>query len=293
MFLFLFLHRFHFKTLHFFFAPNPLASTAVRLLRIASPGVQFVQTVLSRPKSFENVNSLLFGDIVTTSSKHTMEAIKAHSKNQDFRLVRSGIESNSPPKDREDCLRAMGLSTTHKHILFAGDIDSGGALEHLANIVPALLSENENACFHFSVRRKTSSSEDTAKAFFQKHLEVFGSRAKMYIDYEQFTDLLMIQDAMLMPAENLHTKMDAPLVILETMRAGKPFFGLDVAPINEIPPTQLRDKLLAASDEELTRLILNYLNDPSGISSDALKEQIREEFNIKNTAQAFRSIYEQ
>lgn len=240
-------HRF--RALHFFFAPNPLSCRAARLLKTRLPGVPFVQTIMSRPKIFDA--ELLFGDRIIALSEDT----KAHFERVSGRQIEL-IRPITPP------VSTFPLTPEHKTLLFAGDIDHGGALPHLAAIVPPLLEANPSLHFVFSVRSKRGEeTRQNATRFFTEHFERFAHRAVMHVDHKNFGALLRQQSAMIFPAENLYTKVDAPLVVLESLALGKPVFMLDRAPLSEIPGPELSPRLIGENDEELILKIQNFMDE--------------------------------
>ena len=267
-----------YRALHFFFAPNPTSSRAARSLKKLHPRVPFIQTIMSRPRSFEDADALLFGDIVIAQSEHTRRSFGR----DDIALIRPAID-----------LLAIDLAPSRppRTLLFAGDIDHGGALPHLARIVPRLLDAAPELRFIFSVREKGGETRARAAAFFDAHLARFGSRVERHIDHPRFGELLDRQDAMLFVAEDLYTKVDAPLVVLETLARGKPVFLLDRPPLDEIPSPALRPALLGADDDALIGRVLAYLGEPSALPPAALRACIEERFDATTAAARLEAIY--
>lgn len=290
VFAYLLVARFHYRALHFFFAPNPLTCRAIRLLRALSPGVSFVQTVMSRPQSYDAGKALVFGDVITAGSEDTARKLEEATGRQ-VRVVRPGIACDVESEPRDVVLSRLKLSLDGFHVLYAGDLDEGGALPHLARIAPALLEREPRACFHLSVRRKSPSTEGLARAFYDEHLARFGDRARMYFDHAPFRELLDMADAMVLPQEHLVRKVDAPLVVLEQMARGKPVFLLDRPPLDEIPPPSLRDRLLARSCDELSEQLLAFAREPALISAEALRAHVKERFDIERAAREYEDIH--
>jgi stage V sporulation protein B len=290
VFFYLIACRFHFGTLHFFFAPNPGTCRAIKLIRAISPGVRFVQTVLSRPRSYDGARGLLFGDAVTAGSLDTVRRLR-EATGREIELVRLGIPSDVTPRPRDEVLKDYGLPLDTFHLVFAGDIDHGGALQHLERVVPGLLRAHEGLYFHLSVRTKGPRTMARARAFYDRCLAPFEARVCRWIDHRPFQDLLDLEDAMLFAQEHLYAKMDAPLVILETMLRGRPVFMLDRPPLEEIVPPALRQRLLAADDEGLMALVGAHLAAPSRIDGEALSARVRELFDVRLTAAAYRKIH--
>ena len=110
-------------------------------------------------------------------------------------------------------------------------------------------------------------------------------------DHPRFDELLQMQDAMLFPAEDLYTKIDAPLVVLETLALGKPVFMLDRPPLDEIVPASMHGLLLDRTSEDLVRKVLAHVEDPSAVSASELRQHILDEFDVSAKAAAYWEIH--
>ncbi|HEY8945484.1 MAG TPA: hypothetical protein VIM73_14545, partial [Polyangiaceae bacterium] len=65
---------------HFVFAPNSRTSRVGRFLR-AARDVPVVQTIASPPRSFDDADALLFGDVVVAQSRWSMnQVVRAHER---------------------------------------------------------------------------------------------------------------------------------------------------------------------------------------------------------------------
>ena len=295
MFAFLLINRYRYKALHFFFAPNPMTCRAIRLLRLITPGVPFVQTIMSRPKSYDRADEYLFGDVIVTHSEDTSQQLNKASRRRTS-TIRPGVapraDSNDDPRTQD--LDRLGLERGAFHLLFAGDIDHGGALAHLEAMVPNLLARSPRVHFHFSVRCKGPETREKAEQFEAKTLASFPGRYTMYVDDPRFEELLKAQDAMILPAEDLYTKLDAPLVVLESMALGKPVFMLDRPPLNEIPPREDRSLLLAADADGMVDLVCAHVDAGGGSQelAERLQNRMREHFDIGHAAESYTRIYQ-
>ncbi|MCP4773654.1 MAG: oligosaccharide flippase family protein [Planctomycetaceae bacterium] len=292
MFAFVTLFRYQFRAVHFFFAPHKKACSAMRLLKSITFGVPFIQTVLSRPQSFENPQSLIFGDIVTTGSEFTARNLT--QGNLKAEVIPAGIElpEHEDYRSRADLLEQLKLKESEFHLLFAGDIDKGGALPNLKLIIPSVLTTVKHLRFHFSIRCKNETTESIARNFIKAFMEEFPSRISVYVDSEKFDDLIAMQDAMIFPAEDLYTKLDAPLVVLETMALGKPAFMLDREPLSELVPTALKEEILASTPNQLADKVANYALGLNECPTVALKEHIKTNYNIDRIAKKYGAIYD-
>lgn len=286
--------RHNFRALHFFFAPNPAASAAARLLRLLTPSrVPFMQTVMSRPRTFEGVKGLLFGDKVIASSDDTAERLAAAS-GRDVEVSRPGVD-DVPGLDDEQRLAACvreGLAADRVHILFAGDLDEGGADPHLRAVLPALLEARDDVDVHISVRSKSERTVEMALALATSLEADHPGRVHRHVDHEHFNDLLDASDAMVLPQEDLIAKVDAPLVALETLARGKPVFMLNRPPLDEIPPAELRAQLLAEDDSALVQKLLSWLDDRGTIPPEALVAHIHDRFSAAAAAATIRRLHD-
>lgn len=291
VFLWLLCVRYHFRTLHFFFAPNKLTNRAVRLLRLLSPKVRFVQTVMSRPRDYGLGKGLVFGHVVTASSEDTAAQLRQAS-GANVVVVRPGSDGIARGLNQTDARARLGVSTAGTHLLFAGDIDEGEALDHLRGIVPALLRAHPTLHFHFSIRTKHPGTEDKGRAFIAETLADVRDRVSVWVDHAPFSELLDAQDAMLLPQEHLIAKIDAPLVVLESLARGCPVFMLDRPPFDEIVPADLKDRLLGADDEALIDRIQTWLADPASVDPKRLTSFVAQAFSVEKAAQSFQKIYQ-
>ncbi len=293
LFLHLLLHRHGYAALHFFFAPSPASSWAIRFLRAVSPGLPVIQTVLSRPRAMEGASALLFGDVVTVGSDHTRRALQSAGAKRELLVVRPGIVSVEETQDRGRVLERFHLDPKEIHLLFAGDVDEGGAVPHLEVILPTLLQAESRVHVHFSIRRKGPETESIVLDFYRRILESWGERATLHWDASPFSDLLDLQDAMLFPAENLVAKLDAPLVVLETMARGRPAFVLNRGPLAEIIPEGCKEFLVSKDDTEMVSQVLAWIRDPALVPSEPLRNWIATTFHVQRCAKEWRAVHDQ
>jgi stage V sporulation protein B len=278
---FLLLHRRRFQAVHFFFAPNPAACRPIRWLANITPGVPFFQTVMSRPKSYDRISDLLFGHAIVAHSEDTRVHLEQASK-RPVLLIRPGIEAPSDC-DSDAARMKLRLSYSRFYLLFAGDMEADGT----SNALQKMMASVPDFDLLLSVRTKTENSRKVADGI----LAAFPDRVRAFYDHEPFQDLLDAQDAMIFPSANLYRKLDAPLVILETLARGIPVFMPDRAPLNEIPDPEDRPLLLAQSDADLARLLQAHMDDPTRIDAERLRRRIRETFSVQLAAKAYSVLY--
>lgn len=298
---YLLLYRYHFSGLHFFFAPNPITSTAVWILRLMSPGLVFVQSVLSRPRAFSSRAPLYFGHAITASSKTTARSIEA--------LVATPVSVLSPIAPETPPVTSQRELPEHQEarastLLFAGDIDKGGALPNLAAMLPTIFSQDARVRLSFSIRRKHADTEANARRFLEAHLGSYLHRIDIFVDHAPFDALLDAQDAMLFPAEDMEDKVDIPLVALETLARGKPVFILQRPPITELYDADpaLLTRYAADTPEALATRVLDFLartphqkdaSEASEASDDAaaIQEIVRRSFGGDAAADRVVALY--
>jgi O-antigen/teichoic acid export membrane protein len=299
----LFLLRFRFRALHFFFTPTRLSALAVRLLKWASPGVTIYQTFTSAPRG-DDLSWAGFADLMLFGSERTLRRFAAHVPPARLQLARPGVDvervpfaaerawlADAPSAARRSFYEARGLAPESFHLLFAGDLEHGGAERHLAAVLEHLRARELPIVFHLSVRRKSALSGEAAARLIDAHGEAWKGRWHVYHDHPRFDELLDLQDAMLFPADALDAKMDAPLVILETLARGKPVFCLDRPPIDEIPTPELRPWLLAADPAALAERVIAHVERPAGLPSAALRAAVAAHFDIRTTAAIYQTVY--
>ena len=141
---------------------------------------------------------------------------------------------------------------------------------------------------HLSIRTKTEASLPLLTALCQGPLAPWEDRVESYVDHDRFSMLLDAADAMLLSAESLVGKVDAPLVALEAHARGKPVFGLDRSPMNEMYPAG-KERWLAERPEGLIRLARAWLAAPR--PEPSLAAHVRNFHSEKMYAARFRAAY--
>lgn len=299
----LFLLRFRFRALHFFFTPTRASALAVRLLKWTSPGVAIYQTFTSAPRG-DDLSWAGFADLMLFGSERTLRRFAAHVPPARLQLARPGVDveqvpfaadrawhARAPSAARRAFYEARGLAPEAFHLLFAGDLEHGGAERHLATVLEHLRAGDLPCVFHLSVRHKSAASSEAAQRLSAELEQAWSGRWHVYHDHARFEELLDLQDAMLFPADALDAKMDAPLVILETLARGKPVFCLDRPPIDEIPTPELRPWLLAPNPVALADRVMAYIERPAGLPGAALRAAVAAQFDIRTTAAIYQTVY--
>ncbi len=222
---------------HYFFAPNKLSSLAGRAQRLMAR-VGTVQTVCSKPLSFEGVSKLLFTDRVIVLSEDTRRQMAAAGVPEEkLRLIPPGIDPIDRPDDdeRKAIRRANGVPETGPFILFPGDYEFSSAAETVSRAVPLIAEGSADATVVFACRIKREASRGIRDRI-RADIEERGLLDRV-VFLERVSDmpsLVGAADVVLMPAESLYAKMDVPLVLLEAMSQKVPLVIADAPPLDEL-----------------------------------------------------------
>lgn len=232
---------------HYVFAPNPRTSAVGHILK-ALRGIPTVQTVASPPRSFDEPQKLLFGDIVVAQSEWTRRKfLDAY--------VRSGrsaprIEVIRPPAPEiaeidnlavEKVRARFGLSGGDPLFLYPGDLEVSQGASRIVELSRGLAERLPRARFVIAYRDKTKLAFDRAKELEER---VEGGVVRFECNVPDIHALVKASTAVLFPVDDLYGKIDLPIVLLEAFRLGTP-----VVALNEGPLSSLEGALLLGEDE--------------------------------------------
>jgi phosphatidylinositol alpha-1,6-mannosyltransferase len=247
---------------HFVFGPNPRSSAVARwLARLRR--VPVLQTVASPPRDFAQTPRLLFGDLVVAQSEWTRQ-----------RLLRAGASERGtrvevvPPPLGEIAARSpdaiasqrreLGIDEGVPVFVYPGDLEVSGGAEAVAAAVEPVRRVLEDAVFVFACRFKTPAAPAIARALGQR---LGPERARFTSDPTDVLALIAGATAVLFPVDDLWSKVDLPIVLLESMSLGVPVAVSDQGPLRELdgalkfppgdPPALVEAALALASNREL------------------------------------------
>jgi glycosyltransferase involved in cell wall biosynthesis len=283
---------------HYFFAPNPITSMAGRMLQTINR-VKTVQTVCSRPASFDNISRLLFSDRVVVLSNETRNCmINAGVDEARIRMVRPCIEPIARP-DREMVRRIrrdVGLPEDGPVVIFPGDYEFSSASDTVAGAVPLLKEKVKDITVVFACRLKTEASKAIRNRIRDEMQQAQCLPSVRFLEsVPDMPSLLGSADAVIMPSESLYAKMDAPLVLLEAMSQEVPLVLADVPPLNEllefgaglgVPPGD--SEALAAATRRLleTRTLREEIGEKG-------RQAVRDIFSAKTMTESIEMIYDE
>ena len=222
---------------HYFFAPNPLTSMAGRLQKTLAR-VKTVQTVCSKPQSFEEAKKLLFADIIIVLSEDTRKRLEFAGMNPErMRLVRPAIEPLAPldTDEKRKEKMAVGLDPDKRVVIFPGDYEFSDAAQIVAQAAPLLTKRFDDVVVVFACRIKREKSIEIRDVLKGRLAEEGAQERVKFLDrVSNMPRLVGASDVVIMPQDNLYGKMDVPLVLLEAMAQEIPLVLADVPPLDEI-----------------------------------------------------------
>jgi glycosyltransferase involved in cell wall biosynthesis len=281
---------------HFFFAPNPLTSMAGRTLRRLA-GVPCVQTICSIPKQLEDISSLLFADAVIALSEHTRRLCLASGfPSRRLFLVRPGIEPIAPPSNpvKLATKAKFCLKPQTRLVLYPGDLEFSSASRTVAQAAPAILAQTPDAAIVFACRAKTpSASKVLAELKTMLAAPISTGRVLFLESVQDMPALVGASDAVVLPAESLYAKMDAPLVVLEAMSQQVPVVLADTGPLAELLETGCGLGVAPAAPKRLSQAVSTILSTPLLAQQLGRKgaQAVATTFNAETMAHAVEAVY--
>ncbi len=283
---------------HYFFAPNTVSSIAGRVQKTVAR-VKTVQTVCSAPASFDSINRLLFSDMVVVLSNDTRRRmIDAGIENSRLKLVRPCIEPISKPslKKRMETRREWGLPEKSPVVVFPGDYEFSSAAKTVARAVPIVANAFGDVTIVFACRLKTEASR-AIRDRIRNELQEAGlnERVRFVKHVPDMPAFLGAAEMVIMPAESLYAKMDAPLVLLEAMSQEVPLVLADVAPLDELLALGAGLAVPTKDPQALGEVIKNLLGnqDLSRELGSAGAQAIREVFSADVMTAAYEEVYDE
>jgi len=280
---------------HFFFAPNPLASWAASA-QIRVSGVRAVQTVCSRPREFSSAR-LFFGDRIIALSRATREAIvETGIERERVRLVRPFIEPLDPltAEARARVRREYELPEGGSVVLYPGDLEFTSAAR---TVVAALdrLSDSE-VVVAMACRFKTPDALKARDELVRIVSDAGHERRVVFLErVRDMPSLVGAADVVLLPAESLYAKMDAPLVLLEAMARGVPLVLGNVPPLSELLELGVGLGVSPGCPGELADAVGALLADPGACRRYGLRgrEAVEDVFSPERGVAEIEAIYDE
>jgi glycosyltransferase involved in cell wall biosynthesis len=279
---------------HYFFAPNPRAATAGRVLR-SLRGKPTVHTVASAPREDVRLGRALFADVHVVLSKHTEARLLGAGIAADRvrripafiePLARSGL-------DRSETRRGLGLPVMGPLVTFPGDLEHGGGAEVLLRALHLL--RREEIVLAIAHRPKTAQAA-RHEADLRAQASALGvtERVRFVGETPRIHDLLEASDVVALPSASLYGKTDQPLVLLEAMSLERPVVVAEGSAAEELAEGGGAVAVTPAA-EALADAIRRLLSDTA--AREALgaraKRAVEERFSVEAGVAAYEAIYDE
>jgi len=281
---------------HYFFAPNKVTSIAGRVQSFVA-NVKSVQTVCSRPLSFEKINDLLFCDKVIVLSQDTQkQMVNAGVDSDRLRHIRPGIEplEELSVLERQEIRKEYGIKEDAPFVVFPGDYEFSSAAKTVGDTVPLLAKAFPNIKIVFACRIKREASKNIRDEIKNKILESgFSDRVIFLENVKDMPRFVGSADVAIMPSESLYAKMDVPLVLLEAMSQKVPIVVADVAPLNELLDFGAGLGVKPGSSNELAEAIGNILDNKTRSKEfgDLGAQTVNEYFSSESMTLSIEKVY--
>jgi glycosyltransferase involved in cell wall biosynthesis len=278
---------------HFVFAPNPRTSAVGKALKLARRA-RVVQTVASPPRSFEGIHALLFGDGIVAQSRSTRDRIEAAYREAGASVPRLEVipppVPDLAPRDPEAVSalqRELGLDPAQPLFVYPGDLETSRGAETVAAIAEELTQALPQATVVFAYREKTSRAPQIAARLEQR---LAGKRVRFVREMPDVLVLVAAATAILFPVDELHGKVDLPIVLLEAMTLGVPVVALDLGPLADLRGALRLPSLDVAS---WTAQALELAREPGARSAaiDAGRAAVDEHYRAQRVAAAYEELY--
>ena len=231
---------------HFVFAPNAASSSAarfaIRARRSRGWTGKVVQTVASRPKSFDAARTLFFGDRIVALSEWTRgRLLRAGIPDQIVRVIPPCVSEPTPRTEGAEIRRRLEVGDGPL-VVYPGDLHVSSGAATVAMAAAEVLRAVPGARFVFACRDKGA---DVApyEAGLREALRGLESFVRIVGRVEDMHGLLAAADVVAFPVDDLYGKVDLPIVLLEAMALGTPLVLASGGPLDELPglPVPPRD----------------------------------------------------
>jgi phosphatidylinositol alpha-1,6-mannosyltransferase len=227
---------------HFVFAPNAASSAAahvaIRSRRSRGWNGKVVQTIASHPQSF--THALFFGDRLVALSEWTRDKLlRAGIWDEAVRVIPPCAREPAPRATRDETLARLGVGPSQGAaqgplIVYPGDLHVSSGATTVALAAAEVLRAVPGARFIFACRPK---GRDAALHDAGLREALRGLEAYVHVvgSVDDMPGLLAAADIVAFPVDDLHGKVDLPIVLLEAMALGKPLVLASGGPLDELP----------------------------------------------------------
>jgi glycosyltransferase involved in cell wall biosynthesis len=219
---------------HFFFAPNKRTSQVAKTV-LFFKGRKTVHTICSAPRSYDDIDSLLFAHRIVALSRDTQTKLQERTARPVVHIP--PCVPVPPPVSnarKTAALAALALPSDRPLVLFAGDYEFSTAAAICLQALDTIMTRTP-AHFVFACRIKTEGARAVeAAARLAAAGTSYGDRVHFHNEVGDMEALASAVTLNVMPADSLYAKMDIPLVLLESLREGVPIVVSDHGPLAEL-----------------------------------------------------------
>lgn len=279
---------------HFFFAPNKRTSQVARTV-LFFKNRKTVHTICSVPRSFDNIESLLFSDVVVALSRDTQGKLQEKTGRAVVHIP--PCIPVGPPvsaKRKELALASLHLPSGVPLVLFAGDLEFGSAARVCVEALETILSRSD-AHFVFACRLKTEAAR-AAEAGLKSDIatQEWAGRVHFHNEVADMEALAAAVTLNVLPADTLYAKMDIPLVLLESLREGVPVVVSDHGPLAELLDRDVGAKVSTGNATHFAQAVTSLLLDDAARQTKGTNghRMVREIFAPEIVGAAYERIYD-
>lgn len=222
---------------HFVFAPNRNSSQAGRWLSRVRK-VPVVQTIASPPRSFTDVDGLLFGDIVVAQSRWTRDQVIASYaakglKAPELRVIAPPVPLDlARSREQTASVRAeLRIAPEAPLFVYPGDLETSRGAQVTAELAARIGAKVPGAVVVFAYRNKSKDSQPIAEAL---RAGLNAESTRFVASLPDILSLIGSATAVLFPVDDLWGKVDLPIVLLEAMVLGVPVLSYDGGPLADL-----------------------------------------------------------
>jgi phosphatidylinositol alpha-1,6-mannosyltransferase len=262
----------------------------VRLRRIP-----VVQTIASPPRSFEDVDRLLFGDHVVAQSRWTRDRVlsvferKGRALPFELSVIPPPVEPSikRSPEQQEKSRAALGIPKDAEVFVYPGDLETSRGAELSVELARLLPSRFSNAVLVIAYRRKTERADELARSLRER---LNPKTTRLVSELPDVLGLIAGSAATLFPVDDLTGKVDLPIVLLESMVLGVPVVALGRGPLLDLEGAEQVETLDPAV--WLERLV-RVASDAKARSAciERQRRAVRERYSAERVAAAYEELY--
>lgn len=275
---------------HFVFAPNRRSCAAIRAVRRVTSRPT-IQTIASPPRSFDDIDELLFGDEVVAQSEWTATRVRTFSRSsRTVHVIRPPLAPVTPPSVEQMATvrRSLGIEPEQPIVVYPGDLEFSGGAQRVAELAQPLVTLHPRAVVVFACRQKTPAAADVLRRLEQTMPR---ERVRFAGELPSLPTLLATSQVIAFPVEQLFAKVDIPIALLEAMSLGVPVVVPTEGPVAELKSAE---RVPLSDAEGWVRACSQLLSSRAMWESVQARQrvQLEAEFTAKVVAGRYEDLYQ-